>query len=180
MSQLTKSDAELVYRFAGRFKDDAEHEAFSKTLDRWQTDRPSDSHQLEAAHAAPDSQFEWEDIWFETVHEPERVRPHELHALTGYIEEPAVNAIAQAFATDYLNATLDEIRLRQQETTLSGREFATLVLDAAENAPEDRARREMNISVGNYRGKKGAVSDKLARAEATLTVAERVRNTHES
>lgn len=178
MSRITKSDAELVYKYlSDAVKGDVESEAFSKTLGDWHTERRSDYERLETAHADDDSTFAWENIWFETVHRPERVRPHELQALTGIEpnEESNVYDIAGDFAIDYLNATLDEIQSMQEQTVFSGRQFVAFVLDAAENTPEDLAHHEMDISLGNYRGKKGSVSDKLDKAEATVKIAKRIR-----
>jgi len=177
MGQMTQSDAELVYKYlSDAVKGDVESEAFAATLDDWQTNRPDDYERLEAAHAADDSMFAWENIYFETVHAPERARPHELQALTGVEpdDEPDVYDLARDFATDYLAAVVDGIRSMQAQTDFSGREFVALVLDAAPNTPEDLAHREMGISLGNYRGKKGAVSDKLKTAETTVSIAERI------
>lgn len=173
---MTQSDAELVYRFADRVKNDAEAEGYSKTVADWRAERPSEYEQLETAHEDGTSQFEWEGIWFETVQPADRVRPHELQSLTGVepTEEPEIYDLSQDFASDYLNATLAEIQLSQQQTLFSGREFVTLVLSAAEHMPEDRACHQMDISVGNYRGKKGDITDKIQRAAHTLHMADRI------
>lgn len=62
-----------------------------------------------------------------------------------------------------------------KECRYCSREFVALALDAAENTPEDLACRLMDVSVGNYRGKKGDVARKLDTAEQTIAITKRVR-----
>lgn len=62
-----------------------------------------------------------------------------------------------------------------EDTIFSPRECIAIILDAAENTPERVAHREMGISLGGYRGKKGAISEKLEMAEKTTQIAKRIR-----
>jgi hypothetical protein len=61
----------------------------------------------------------------------------------------------------------------QEETIFSPREFVALALDAEWD--EQNAATLMDVSVGNFRGKKGNISDKIEKAEATVSRAEQIR-----
>lgn len=173
MSEMSRTDAELVYRYAsGRFLDDVESDAYTETLEAWQTERPDDYEALEAAYEDPDSTFDWADIDFET----DPAYDGDLVPISGVMgDEEAIRELANDFAWDYLDAIRDRIRSEQDRTIYAPREFVALVLDAAENTPEDLAHREMDISLGNYRGKKGTVKEKLQTAENTVRITERIR-----
>jgi hypothetical protein len=67
----------------------------------------------------------------------------------------------------------EEIREMQNKTMFSPREFVALVLDS--ELDEQNAATLMDVSVGNFRGKKGIISDKIEKAEETLERAERIR-----
>lgn len=174
MSEMAQADAELAYRYlndAARL--DVETEAYDAVLSAWQDGRPDDFQTLEDAHGSDESAFVWEGIYFETSPE----HGGDLVPITGvsHNEESDLYDLATEFGRDYLDAIRDEIRSMQETTDYSPREFVALVLEAAENTPEEVAHREMDISLGNYRGKKGDVAGKLGTAEETVRVTERIR-----
>lgn len=174
MADMSKADAELAYRYLNdAMQSDVESEAYTEALDAWAEDRPDDLADLKAAHDDPDSSFAWENIYFET----DPAYDGDLVPITGveHTEEPETRDLASDFAWDYLASIRNEIRDVQEGTDYSPREFVALVLDAAENTPEDLAHREMDISLGNYRGKKGMVAEKYKRAQHTISVTERIR-----
>lgn len=177
MAELTNSDAELIYKYArDGFRSDLEADAYTATLDAWQADRPDDYAQLEAANEDDTSTFAWEGLWLE-MQQRDLDRNQDLVPMTGveHTEEPEIADLASDFGWDYVAAVRGEVRQRQESTDYSPREFVALVLDAAENCPEEVAHNEMGVSIGNYRGKKGIVVDKHECAERTISVTNRVR-----
>ena len=178
MAEMTRSDAELVYERARQgFRSDIEADAYTHTLTMWQNEEPEGYDQLEAAYDDDESSFEWESIFFERRVTGPNEGQGDFVPLTGVeaYDEPDIDELASDFAWDYLDNIRTEIRERQEATDYSPREFVALVLDAAENCPEDDAHRVMDVSLGNYRGKKGKVREKLQQAEETVRITERVR-----
>jgi len=174
---MTETDVETVIEYMNdAVRGDVESEAYSQTLDSWADDRPDDLETLEAAHDDENSSFQWENVGFQKENRG-RDRGDELVPMTGVepVEEDDLHELAHDFAADYLTATIEEIRDMQESTDYSPRQFVALVLDAADNTPEEVAAHEMDISVGNYRGKLGDVKQKHERAENTVSVTERVR-----
>jgi len=177
MSEMSKSDTELAYKYLNdRVRGDVEHSAYSKTLNTWRDERPDDLDALEDANDDDESSFDWEGIGmqFET-HDPER--GDELVPMTGMEPEDDrdVYDLALAFGKDYIEAVRAEIRALQEDTILSPREFVAIVLYY--QVPEERAAGEMGISVGNYRGKIGKVSEKRDRSEATMGLSKSLAST---
>lgn len=178
MAEMSKSDAELVYEYArDGFRSDIEAEAYDAALTMWQNEEPDLYEQLEDAHADDDSTFAWENIYFERRATGPNEGRGDMVPITGVErnDEPEIADIASDFAWSYLDCIRVEIQECQKATDYSPREFVALVLDAAENCPEDLAHRMMDVSLGNYRGKKGKVSEKLQQAEETVRVTDRVR-----
>jgi hypothetical protein len=169
MSEMSNSDVELVYKYLNdRVRSDVEADAYELALETF--DQLDD---LEAANDDEDSAFSWDGIWFE-MDEYDRDRER-LIPLTGveHTREPEIYEIASDFGWLVVENIRDEIRKMQEETILSPREFVALVLDAEWG--ERAAARIMDISVGNFRGKKGTISEKLNQAEATETRVEKIR-----
>jgi hypothetical protein len=173
MAEMSRADAELAYRYLGEaIAGDIEHDAYDRTIESWRTERPEDYETLEAAYNDPESTFAWKDIDLE----PDPAHDGDLSPVSGVIaDEEEIRELADDFAWDYLNAIRDEVRAVQELTAYSPREFVALVLDAAENTPEEDAHRKMGISLGNYRGKKGTVNEKYERATQTVSVTDRIR-----
>jgi DNA-directed RNA polymerase specialized sigma24 family protein len=174
MSELSNSDAELVYRYLNdRVRADVEYEAHSKALNYWRDDRPDDLDRLEAASDDPDSAFDWE-IWFETSPD----HGGDLVPLAGveHNAEPEVYDLAHDFGWDYLNAVREEIRTHQVSTNFSPREFVALVLSESQ-LTYDEAAREMDVSSGTFASKMSReVTPEIEAAEETVQLVDQLRN----
>jgi len=169
MSKITTSDVELVYKHLNdRVRGDVEAEAYDAALDEFE-----DLDALEAANDDPDSAFSWDGITYEF--QRGNLDRDELVPLAGVepTEESEVYELAHDFGWLVVENIRNEIREIQDETMFSPREFVALVLDA--EWTEQNAATLMDVSVGNFRGKKGNISDKIETAETTLTRAERIR-----
>ena len=167
MSEMTRADAELVYRHLNdSVRADVEFEAHSAALDEFD---PTD--ELEDAHENPDSSFSWENVTYE-FERANRDRD-ELVPLAGVepSDEPEVYDLAHDFGWLVVEHIRKEIREMQEETMFSPREFVALVLDVEWD--EQNAAALMDISVGNYRGKKGAIAKKIDEAEETLALVDK-------
>lgn len=177
MSEMSKADAELVYKYLpDHVRGDVEAAAWDAVLSDWQDQRPSDLDALETAHDSAESRFQWEGVVLETQ-QRNLDGDEDLAPLAGVdpTDESEVYDLAHDFGWDFVAAVRDEIRQLQARTAYSPREFVALVLDAAEHVKEGIAHREMDISLGNYRGKKGTVAGKLRTAEETVRVTERLQ-----
>ena len=178
MARMDRADADLVYKYArDGFRGDLEAEAYQRALDDWREHRPGDLDHLEAMADAEGSAFSWDRLWLELEErdfgDREVLLPRD--GLEPRDEKPRTTDLASEFGYHYRDEVRNEVRRRQAASDYSSREFVALVLDAAANCPENLARREMDVSIGNYRGKKGDVADKLERAEQTVAVTDRVR-----
>lgn len=173
---MSRNDAEIVIEYMNdAVRGDVESEAYSRTLDAWGDERADDLETLEAAHYDENSSFQWENVGFQKEN---RGRDHnELVPMTGVdpVGEDDIHELAYDFASDYLTATIEHVREMQDKTDYSPREFVTLVLNSAENTPEEVAANVMDISVGNYRGKVGDVREKSQTAKYTAKVTDRIR-----
>jgi len=169
MSGMSRADVELVYKYLNdRVRGDAEAEAYDAALDEF-----GELNALEAANADPESSFSWDGISYEF--QRANLDRDELVPLAGVEpnEEPEVYDLAHDFGWLVVENIRGEIREMQQETMFSPREFVALVLDAEWD--EKNAAALMDVSVGNYRGKKGDIAQKIESAEKTLTRVEQIR-----
>jgi len=169
MAEMSRADAELVYKHLNdRVRGDVEAEAYDAALDEFEA-----LDALEAANDNPESSFSWDGITYEF--QRGNLDRDELVPLTGVdpTEEPEVYDLAHDFGWLVVENIRAEIRQIQEETVFSPREFVALVLDVEWD--EQNAATLMDISVGNFRGKKGSIEAKLKAAEATLTRAEQLR-----
>lgn len=169
MSEMSRADTELTYKYLNdRVRSNVVADAYDRALTEFES-----IDALQAAHDNPDSSFTFEGITFEFErHNRDR---DELVPLTGieHTDEPEVSDLASDFGWAVIDEIRDEIRSMQDETILSPREFVALVLDA--DWGEQNAATIMDVSVGNFRGKKGSIADKLDRAETTQTRVEEIR-----
>jgi len=175
---MKRADVEIVIEYLNNAaRSNVEFEANSRTLNAWEEARKDDLDALEAAHDDESSSFEWWNIDFQKENRG-RDRGDKLVPMTGVepTEEEAIYELAHDFASDYLRGTIKEIREMQESTDYSPREFVALVLSAANNTPEKVAAHEMDISVGNYRGKLGEVKRKHETAENTVSVTSKIRD----
>lgn len=175
MAGLSTADADLAYQYLPTaVRADIEADAHSRVLDEWRDSRPSDLDTLETAHDDPDSPFAWDTIDV-TAEQSQVDGSDELtpHTYTGDASD-TVHELARDVAWDYVAAIREQIEAMQSETMLSPREFVALILDAEWD--ERNAATLMGVSVGNYRGKKGEIAAKLATAETTLSLADRIRD----
>lgn len=171
MSELTKSDAELVYKYLPEsLRGDVEAEAYTMALEEFNAEETA---LLEKAHEDEDSSFEWGSIHLEFA-QRDRDR-EELVPMTGvdHRNEPTLYDIANDFGWLYIEHVRHEIRALRESTAFSPREFVALVVGGQWG--EKNAATIMDISVGNYRSKKGAIASKIDEAETTLEVVEKVR-----
>lgn len=169
MSEMSRADAELVYKYLNdRVRGDVEAEAYDSALDEFE-----DLDALEAANDDPGSSFSWDGITYEF--QRGNLDRDELVPLAGVepTEESGVYDLAHDFGWLVVENICKEIREMQDETMFSPREFVALVLDAEWD--EQNAATLMDVSVGNFRGKKGSISDKIEKAETTLARADRIR-----
>lgn len=169
MSELSKADAELVYKYLNdRVRADVEAEAHDAALDEF-----GDLDALETANDDPESEFSWGGLTYEF--QRGNLDRDELVPLAGVEpnEEREVYDLAHEFGWLVVENIREEIRTMQESTTLSPREFVALVLDAEWD--EQNAATLMDVSVGNFRGKKGSIAEKLDAADRTLTTADRIR-----
>jgi hypothetical protein len=178
MNRMDKADADLVYKYVrDGFRGDLEADAYQRALDDWREYRADDLDHLEAMADAEESAFSWDRLWLELVErdfgDREVLLPRD--GLEPRDETPRTTDLASEFGYQHRDEVRNEVRRRQAASDYSPREFVALVLDAAENCPENLARREMDVSLGNYRGKKGDVTDKLEQAKRTVAVTDRVR-----
>jgi len=171
---MTIADAELAYKYLNdAVRGDIEAEAWTKALD-YTDDEIVET--LEEADDSDDSRFAWDGITFEFSQEKIDGRD-ELVPLGGVEpnEESDVYDAAHEVGWNVVEYIRREVMSLQESTTYSPREFVALVLHAAENVPEDVAHREMDISLGNYRGKVGKVNEKHESAEKTVSLTDRLR-----
>lgn len=169
MSEMSRADAELVYKYLNdRIRGDVEAEAFDAALEEF-----GDNDALEAANDDAESSFSWDGITYEF--QRGNLDRDELVPLAGVkpTEESKVYDLAHDFGWLVVENIRKEIRERQEETMFSPREFVALVLGAEWD--EQNAATLMDVSVGNFRGKKGNISDKIEKSEATMSRAERIR-----
>jgi len=177
MNELTTTDIALVYKHLNqKERHYIEYDAYNKTLDEF-----DGTDTLEAAHNNPDTSFDWEDIDIE-VKENHDLDGYYLHPLSGNPGEELpecpdnnneIAELAHDLAQQHISNVKTGIRKMQEETMFSPREFVALVLS---DLHETEAANEMNITVGNYRGKKGDIADKIETAEQTLTLAQKIRD----
>jgi len=168
MSEMSRADAELVYKYLNdRVRGDVEAEAYDAALDEF-----DDLDALEAANDDPESSFSWDDISYEF--QRGNLDRDELVPLAGVEpnDEPEIYDLAHDFGWLVVENIRTEIREMQEQTLFSPREFVALVLDAEWD--EQNAATLMDVSVGNFRGKKGSIADKIERAEETLDRAEQI------
>jgi len=171
MSEMSRADAELVYKYLNdRVRGDVEAEAYDAALDEF-----DDLDALEAANDDPESSLSWDGITYEF--QRGNLERDELVPLAGVEpnEEPEVYDLAHDFGWLVVENIRGEIREMQEETMFSPRELVALVLDAEWD--EQNAATLMDISIGNFRGKKGNIADKIEKAENTLNRAEQIRGT---
>lgn len=169
MSEMNRVDTELVYKYLNdRVRVDIEAEAYDAALHEFE-----DLDALEAANDDPASSFLWDGITYEF--QRGNLDRDELVPLAGVepTEESEVYDLAHDFGWLVVGNIRKEIREMQEETMFSPREFVALVLDAEWD--EQNAATLMDVSVGNFRGKKGNIADKIEKAEATMSRAERIR-----
>jgi hypothetical protein len=169
MSELSNADAELVYKYLNdRVRGDVEAEAYDAALNAF-----DDLDALEAAADDAESAFSWEGITYE-FQRGNRDRD-ELVPLAGVDqnEEPEIYDLAHEFGWLVVGNIREEIRTMQESAILSPREFVALVLDSEWD--EQNAATLMDVSVGNFRGKKGTIAEKLDAADRTLTTVDRIR-----
>lgn len=169
MPEMSRADTELVYKYlTDRVRGDVEAEAYDAALDEF-----GDLDPLEAANDNPESSFSWDGITYEFQRGD--LDRDELVPLAGVEpnEEPEVYDLAHDFGWLVVENIREEIREMQEGTMFSPREFVALVLDSEWD--EQNAATLMDVSVGNFRGKKGSISDKIEKAEETLTRTERIR-----
>lgn len=169
MSEMSRADAELVYKYLNdRVRGDVEAEAYDAALDEFE-----ELDALEAANDDPESSFSWDGITYEF--QRGNLDRDELVPLAGVEpnEEPEVYDLGRDFGWLVVENIREEIRKMQEETMFSPREFVALVLDSEWD--EQNAATLMDVSVGNFRGKKGSISDKIEKAETTVARAERIR-----
>jgi len=169
MSEMSRADTELVYKYLNdRVRSDVEAEAYDAALDEFR-----DLDALEAANDNPESSFSWDGITYEF--QRGNLDRDELVPLASVEpnEESEVYDLAHDFGWLVVENICEEIREMQDKTMFSPREFVALVLDS--ELDEQNAATLMDVSVGNFRGKKGIILDKIEKAEETFKRAERIR-----
>jgi len=169
MSEMSRADTELLYKYLNdRIRADVEAKAYDTALDEFE-----DLNALEAANDDPENSFSWDSITYEF--QRGNLDRDELMPLAGVepIKEPEIYDLAHDFGWLVVKNIRCEIREMQEETMFSPRELVALVLDAEWD--EQNAATLMDVSVGNFRGKKGDVADKIEKAENTLNRAEQIR-----
>ena len=170
MSELSKSDAELAYyHFPDGLRGDVEADAWDYAL---ATTDGETVELLEEAHADADSAFGWEGIYIER-RDLDRGR-WDLVPLAGIeindgADEDVYDA-AKEFGWNWLDGIRNEVRDLQEATSLSPKQFVAAIVYASRD--EEATAHEMDISVGNVRGKIGDVREKAARARKTSRVIE--------
>lgn len=167
---MTNNDATIAYkRLSENRLGTIKHGAYHKALEQF-----DETDLLETAHNSPDSTFNWENIDVQIEHNYD-LDADELTPVVGGFgdEEPEIWSVAREFTWSFIGHVYDGIKSMQEETIFSPREFVALILDA--EMSEQRAAHIMDISVGNYRGKKGKVSEKLEKAESTTSLASAIR-----
>lgn len=172
MSEMSQSDVELCYKYLDdRTRSDIEAEAYSRAYEMLDDDS---REKLEAAHDDPDSDFAWENI--QLVFRKRGRDKEVLAPLDGveWTEEQEIDELATDHGWEIVEQVRDEVRSLQESTMLSPREFVTLVVDSEWG--EENAATTMNISVGNYRGKKGNINNKVEKAQKTLDIVGRIRD----
>lgn len=177
MNEMTTTDIALTYKHLPRsILENIGHDAYNKTLNEF-----DGTDTLEAAHNNPNTSFSWDDIDIE-IRENYDLDGYDLYPLSGTQDETnpecpdnreEIAELAHDFAQQYVSNVNSGIRIMQEETMFSAREFVAVVLS---DLHEQEAATEMDISVGNYRGKKGAIADKIETAEQTLDLTKRIRD----
>lgn len=169
MAELTRADADLVYQYLNEdVRIDVEQQAYDAALEEFERHET-----LEAADNDPESSFSWVDISYEIEQrDPDRKEMVPSLGLDASESDEVYDA-AHEFGWLVIDHIRDEIRRIQSQTFFAPREFVALVVEAEWD--EENAATLMDITVGNFRGKKGDISTKLDRAEATLNWAERIR-----
>jgi len=170
MTELTQSDAELVYKHLPEgLRNDVEAEAYDRVLDTFeQVDA------LEGAADDPESSFSWGGMTYEFTGERRDTR--ELTPLTGVEPdaEPEVYDTAHEFGRRVIEAIHEQVRGMQAATAFSPRDFVALVV--GRDLGERGAAIQMNVTVGNYRGKQGNISNTIKEAAATLDIVDAIRD----
>jgi len=169
MPEMTRADTELVYKYLNkRVRSRIEVEAYDAALAEF-----DELDTLEAANGDSESSFSWIGITYE-FQRGNRGRD-ELVPLVGVglNKEPEVYEFAYDFGWLVINNLCDEIREMQEDSMFSPQEFVALVLDA--EFDEQNAAAVMGVSVGNFRGMKESIADKIETAEDTLSRAEQIR-----
>lgn len=169
MSEMSRADAELVYKHLNdRVRADVETEAYNAALDEFE-----ELDALETANESSESEFSWEGLYYEF--QRGNLDRDELMPVTGVNGdyEPEVDELAREFGWLVIENIRDKIREMQEESMFSSREFVALVLDAKWD--ERTAASKMDVSVGNYRGKKGTIANKLETAKMTIQLADQIR-----
>lgn len=175
MSELSKSDAELAFKYLNDdVRADIEHEAFDETLSQWRSERPDDLDTLEAAHDDDDIGFEWQDIDL-SYERSQADGEDELTPHTGTGDAPDdVHGLARDFGWDFVASIRDEVRGWQSATVLSPREFVALVLSES-RLTYDEAAREMDIASGTFASKMSReVNPEVAAARETARLSDRL------
>lgn len=166
---MSRSDTELVYKYLNdHVRNDIEEEAYDSALSEFDK-----VDTLDAANDDPQIPFTWDGITYEFRRG--NLSRDELAPIAGIesTDDTEVYAIAHSFGWLVVDNIREEIREMQEETVFSPREFVALVLDA--ELDEQNAATLMDVSVGNFRGKKGSISDKIEKAKTTLSRAEEIR-----
>ena len=169
MSQLSKADAELAFRYLPeRVQADVEYAAYNATMTSWSEDRPDDLAKLEEAADDADSPFDWANL--ELSFERSQVDGRDElvpHTMTGDADSE-VHELARDFAWDYVAAVRDEVCALQEETNFSPREFVAFVLSESQLSWEAAAS-EMDIASGTFASKmQREVKPEIEAAERTV------------
>lgn len=163
---MSDSDAELAFQYLRNpLKTQIAHESLATVHDTWIENRPDDYDRLSESVRAPmngplDLIDDEEPFNGDGIKTTEDVEEEERTLLRDLVE-------------DYRATVRSRMKEVVEETRYSPREFVALVLDA--ELTEAEAAEKMNITVGNFRGKKGDIRRKRSTAERTLTVTRSMR-----
>lgn len=170
VQELTDRDTELVYQYlTDSVKTGIDYEAFERARASWVESRPEDLETLREAHMDGDVSFRWTNITVEFAVDGESANTDQPFSYAGDAGEE-VDRLAVEFAPVFADAVRDEVRTMQEATIYSPREFVALVLKEAPDVTEETASELMDISLGNFRGKKGDVSTKHDQAQDTVQI----------
>lgn len=177
MAELSKSDAELVYKYlSDRVRGDVEYDAYDRALSDWRDDRPDDLNKLEEAHKGSDVMWDWGKIEL-TMEQSQIDGRDELtpHTYTGDVRED-IHELARDFGWDYVKHVRDRIRKMQEESVLSPREFVAFVLSKS-RLTYDEAAREMDIESGTFASKMSReVKPEIEAARETVKLAKNLED----